>query len=238
MIKIAVCDDDENIINWFRSTLAVYFAAGYVEYEINLFDKTKNLIDFINKGHQPDLIFLDILFPNDNGISSAKTIRNLLQNFTLVFITSSDDYAVEGYSVHAYDYLLKPLHRDQVAQILDNLLDTQNMKIDVRIKGSLAEINCMELMYIESDKHHVIFHVHEQAVKAMGKLDNYEDMLKDNKAFLRCHQSYVVNMSFIKEAKGKSFFLKDGSVIPIRKADASEYKAKFYSYLLGVEDRL
>lgn len=231
MLKIAIAENDDAVTDWLKAIISEHID----DYILQLFVNSKELIDEIQAGYRPDLIFLNVLFSDENGISSAKTLRELAMNCILVLMAASDHFAMEGYSVHAYDYLLKPLQRNAVVEILDHVQFANTMKIRVRIKGSSLDINCLELIYIESDKHSVVFHIHDRMIRTVEKLDYYENLLSNNSAFIRCHQSFLVNMQYIKDAKGRNFILRDGTIIPIRKADVSNLKARYHSYKLGSE---
>ncbi len=77
---------------------------------INQFYSGKELIDNIsNKNEKYDIIFLDILMSNLNGIETSKYIRKIDNSVNIVFLTSSSEFAINGYEVGALDYLLKPV---------------------------------------------------------------------------------------------------------------------------------
>ncbi|WP_299013022.1 LytTR family DNA-binding domain-containing protein [uncultured Photobacterium sp.] len=63
---------------------------------------------------QPDIAFLDIRMPGLDGISVAKALRKLDRIPVIVFITAYDEYAIQAFEEHAFDYLLKPLNEKRL----------------------------------------------------------------------------------------------------------------------------
>jgi two-component system, LytTR family, response regulator LytT len=228
---IAVCDDDAETLIWVAAALKEHYRNRPYNCNLQLFTDAGDLLHQIKEGYRPCLIFLNI---KEESISAARAIRNLVQDCVLVLMACTVDYALEGYSVHAYSYLIKPFHVGNVIEILQSIDKNICRSIELRINGSSVQIPCSELAYLESEKHHILFHAHNRSIKAIGKLDFYEEMLKNNKTFIRCHQSFLVNMNYIKDAKGNNFLLLDGTIVPIRRREAAKCKAQYYSYIIGV----
>ncbi len=65
---------------------------------------------------QPDVCFLDIKMPGANGFQVAKQIKAIFQQVDIVFITAYQEFALDAFEAHVFDYMLKPLHPDRVAQ--------------------------------------------------------------------------------------------------------------------------
>lgn len=226
-MKIAVCDDDPETLDWFAATLNGYFSGRPSGRSLRLFSNAGTMVDQIRDGYRPDLIFLAA---EERNLSAAKTARSLAGDFILVLMAANGEHALDGYQVHAYSYLIKPIPARSVTDILEAANADPCREIELKINGSVAHLTCSELAYLESDKHHVLFHTRNRTVKVFGKLDTFEDMLKNNGAFIRCHKSFLVNMNHIGEAKGSRFYLLDGTVIPIRRKDAAKYKAMYFSH--------
>ncbi len=109
MIRIAICDDDNLVIEQITGYLKqmVTEVAGTQQLEIIKFDRGTKLLE--NYPENLDILFLDIQMPDMNGIETARNIRKKDTCVAIVFITNYVKYAVEGYSVQAYNYLLKPI---------------------------------------------------------------------------------------------------------------------------------
>ena len=116
-MKIAVCDDDRQVLLSVLSQLASYQEQRQTELSSQGFENAVDLLASIE--HQNyDLLFLDVLMPGLNGLQAAREIRQKNDRIKIVFLTSSPEYAVESYSVQATNYLLKPASSSPVRHLL------------------------------------------------------------------------------------------------------------------------
>lgn len=119
-MRIAVCDDDEQDISRIGELLAEYQISREDTIDCRYF---MNSTDFLCelRGGEYDLVLLDVLMPGAGGIRAAQELRELDKNVRLVFVSSSPEFAVESYSVGAYNYLLKPIDKASFFSLLDKI---------------------------------------------------------------------------------------------------------------------
>ena len=110
-MKIAICDDDSLVLQELSKLLNQYRAQNRSHLEYDVYACPLELVAQIEKGTHYDIILLDVVMPGINGIQCAKDIRAIDNFVKIIFLTSSAEYAVESYSVSAYQYLLKPLQK-------------------------------------------------------------------------------------------------------------------------------
>ncbi|UPW84284.1 response regulator [Lysinibacillus sp. Ag94] len=70
---------------------------------------------------QPDVVFLDIVMPDMDGLELSEKIQELLPNVEIVFTTGFDKYAIDAFNLHAIDYLLKPVQKIRLHKTLERL---------------------------------------------------------------------------------------------------------------------
>ena len=109
MIKIAFCDDDMEVLHQMNELLDRYRVERNEDITYVAFQSPFELLTEIEKGIRPDILFLDVVMPGQNGMDVAKEIRQYDTNMKIIFLTSSPEFAVESYSVGAYFYQLKPI---------------------------------------------------------------------------------------------------------------------------------
>ena len=228
VIRIAICDDLYNERNMIKSLLTSiqneeqkweFNITQYEEGEALLMDMEENLSEF-------DLVILDIYMDGINGMETARKIRENDINIPIVFLTASPDFALESYDVNAFGYLLKPVKKDKLKDVLYRLLKHYvRPRVCIQCERRKRYLFLDEIVYIESQNHNVYIHLSDgDVLTSREKLSNLENML--DQRFLRCHQSFLVNMRYIADVE-EDFILKDGTIVPIRirqrKAIADEY---------------
>ncbi len=121
MIKIAVVEDEIEMTNQLLKYVKQFFDENDLDYSITTFDNAIKLLD--NYDFSFDLIFMDINMPLLDGMSASKKLREIDSEVTLIFITSLAQYAINGYEVNAFDFILKPVSYYNFALKLTRAID-------------------------------------------------------------------------------------------------------------------
>lgn len=237
MINIAVCDDIDSEREQIREMLlSLQNVEQKWDFEIMEYIGGESLImDVEERRYSFDLIFMDIYMDGINGMDSARKLRNLGVEAPLVFLTASPDFALESYDVNASGYLLKPVEKDRLKKILERLLARPvRPRICIQSERKKKYLFLDEIVFAESENHSIKIHLSNGETVVSGeKLSSLEKQLDER--FLRCHQSFLVNMSYIADIND-DFILRDGRRIPIRirqhRAAADAYYRFFVKYAL------
>ena len=161
-----------------------------------------NPLKFLNEyACDADLIFLDIQMPEMDGMSAAHRIRAIDPKVMLIFTTALAQYAIAGYEVQAFDYILKPLTPDMFEAKLTRALRVLNYRqeeewIDVSTKTETRRIAVNQVTYIEVNNHDILIHTPQQTYRHWGSLKEYEQKLAALH-FMRCNTCYLVNMKHV-----------------------------------------
>ena len=220
MKTIVVCDDVEIERLLLKEILCQYFEEINEEVSIVEYDSGETLIADVEEGYiAMDLLFLDICM---------KKLK-----VPIIFLTASPDYAIESYEVQASGYLLKSFSEEKLMKLLNRILKT-DMKRRVAIKNRRQyRYPCTDdIMYIDSNKHNVTLHLSDGSeIITVDKLGEIEKRINE-KRFLRCHQSYLVNMDYIKDVED-DFIMEDGTLVPIRVRGRKEILDTYYDYFVN-----
>lgn len=188
------------------------------------------------KTHQPDLIFLDIELGLENGFDLLHELRNT--SYSVIFTTAYDCYGIRAIKFSALDYLLKPIdpleliqavnkalhhhHRlgasHQIQHLLDQLERKNGQEKTIAIPQSkeLLFQSVSDIIYCEASNNYTTIHLKEgeKLVSSRG-IFHYDELLSPL-GFMRVHQSYLVNPSYIKSLnRDQCLLLKNRSVIPV-----------------------
>ena len=231
-MNIAICDTNALDSISTKEYLYSYFYGKNITYHIYNFEEPETLKDEIQDGKFFDIIFTDTCFKNYSGIQFARTLRNINFNGEIVLVTSDSHYAVEGYDIDISGYIVKPYTYECIARVLSHIMTRYytNDFYYIQRSGHITRLNHCDIIYIESMNSKCIIHsVSGENYTVYKKLNTIEEEL-DDKNFLRCHQSYLVNMMYIKTV-GKYFELKNGDIIPIRQRNLRAIKENYLGFM-------
>ncbi|TAE30780.1 MAG: DNA-binding response regulator [Cytophagales bacterium] len=189
--------------------------------------------------HKPDLLFLDIQMPEQDGFALLRSLAEY--DFEVILVTAYDQYAIQAMRFAAVDYLLKPVDISELKTAVTKAekqrrLKTQNGQIEHLMQWLKAQaqkeelqialstlqetrfVKTSEIVRCESANNYTTFFLSDGTSMLVSKpIYEYDDLLRDH-GFLRCHQSHLVNKTFIKSWKkeyGDFLMLANGSEVPI-----------------------
>ena len=206
MFHIAIIDDESIFREQIKEILQKYMDERGRAYEIDTFSSGKEFIEQGVEMVKYKIVFLDINMEELDGIMTAKKIRENSRDMFIVFITAFINYTLEGYKVDAVRYILKEdkgmdASIYECLDVIDEKMNYKSSKKQFNFKEGIRNVSLERILYIESNLHILEFYVMEERLKKYrlpGTLNKLEDEL-EGEDFLRVHQSYLVNMRFIKD---------------------------------------
>nr|WP_255697827.1 MULTISPECIES: LytTR family DNA-binding domain-containing protein [unclassified Pantoea] len=174
------------------------------------FDDGLDVLKYLQQ-HRVDVIFLDINIPSLDGMLLAQNINQFAHKPLIVFITAWKEHAVEAFELDAFDYILKPYHEARIITMLNKLEasvshaqaqptsaltapQTVNLLKDERI--IVTDIN--DIYYVEAHEKLTFVYTRREAYVMSMTLGEFCSRLPEQ-VFFRCHRSYCVNLSKIRE---------------------------------------
>lgn len=230
MKRFAICDDDAEIVEELKEKILNIYRR---EVQVATFQKDSDLISWLEENHHETAgVFLDIELDKGNGIDAAKRIETMSGEVPIVFITGYVKYVQDIFQVRPVALLLKPVEEYRLREALkrceDVLEEGRKNIVTFQMKGVLHQLNCRDIVYVESDKRILYIYEKNQMYKVYMKLDELEAMQLPG--FLRCHKSYMVNMNYIKYLSAEGVILKTGKKIPVSRSKYQESKEAFMRY--------
>ncbi|MBD5514575.1 MAG: response regulator transcription factor [Lachnospiraceae bacterium] len=235
MIKVAFCDDELSALNEIRVLLDRYCAKHDQEIGCTAFHSPIELMAEIENGLRPDILFLDVIMPDENGINVAKEIRRHDSTVKIIFLTSSAEYAVESYTVGAYFYQIKPICEEKFFPLMDAVVSEcdkgQQDNMVLRCRNGIVRVCLAQLEYCEVIGHTLLFYMENgKVLESSGSLDELCGKLLQHDNFLRPHRSFLVNMEYIQNISYKSIIMDNSAEIPIPHGKCSEIKNRYLEY--------
>ncbi len=219
MYEIAICDDDAAFASEFQVLLSDVLEEKDAEYHVSVFEDPEDLLRTIESGKRYDLLFQDVLFDTEKGITFVKRMREQGWGADVVFVTTCMEYAVEGYDAYPMHYLLKPVSRERLTEIMERFLQKHTPQIMcLRTPKGIVQFRVGDILYFEVYNHDIILHKTDGSQMTFRRttLQEMESSLPMNR-FVRSHRSYLVNMEHISEVLRYQIRLSTGETIPISK---------------------
>ena len=194
MIKIGMCDDDIENMKLVSKFIESEIINQELDAEITVItDNQKTIFDEIYKNNI-DILFLDVDFKGigKNGIDFAKDLREINKNFYLVFLTAHQRYMHISFIVKVFDYLVKPLSRDVLADLISRIKKefAHDKKIFLHVNKWIS-IRTNDILYIEKDGNKSIIVTKQGKTPSLKTLNELLNELPLN--FRKSHRSYIVN---------------------------------------------
>lgn len=232
-MRIAICDD----FKFERQKTVEALNSVVRNILITEFENGNELLA-AHKREPFDLIMLDIIMPQINGIETAELLRKTDKKTPVIFVSTSEKFGVQSYRVLAFDYLLKPIDITQLRACMKRLLE-QNEKVrqflSVTYSGTETKILLSNIQFLESNLRKVIITLSEnREIEITGKLTDFEEYLLEH-GFLRCHKSFIVNIEHIDRIEDEVFYLTGGKSIKISRTYLHGAKKAYFDYVFSME---
>lgn len=196
--KIAICDDEQNQIDYMASIVASWSAHAGHNCEIRTFVSAEAFLFEYEEDKAFDILLLDIEMENMNGIELAKRIRKDHNRAEIIFITSHFEFVWEGYEVDALHYLTKPLSAEKLTQVLSKAADKLSVELPsviISCDGETLKLYESDILYAEAFLHYIVIHTKDNEYKIKEPISVFENKVSDD--FYRIHRSYLVSLKYI-----------------------------------------
>ena len=232
MIKIAIVEDEEESFLRLKEFAERYERERGEKVETRWFTDGMAFIDGYEAGEYT-VVFMDIDMPHINGMETAKELRKLDSVVPLIFVSIMVQYAIEGYSVDAMDFLVKPIQYLKFSMKLDKAVTYSRKNRSTVIKltgedGMTQYIVAGEITYVESVNHYVYFHATKGDFKKLISMTKAEQILSEF-GFLRCDVSFLINPAYV-TMLGNDYLMIGENKIPISRNRKKEFMRKFTGY--------
>lgn len=227
---IAVCDDEKNCHDAVEQLLQEFMAEKKIEYHIEHFFDGESLMSAYEKNRQFDLIFLDIYMGTMDGIATAAEIRKRNGTASIVFLTTSRDFAVESYRVSAFSYLLKPAGQADFFEMMERFY-RHYRPLKVQVENCTFQVS--DLVYVESFDKKLILHFLDRSTQEVRV--KFDDMISklNFPNFLHCHRCYLVNFDHVRKIGDGFFWTVTDEQVLIRQREFHAVKKLYYQYVLS-----
>ncbi len=232
MYRVVICDDEATSLQINQILTEQVLEEDGIEYEITTFEDMRVMTEALaDEKAEYDVLLCDILAVGMNGIEAAKELRRLGEKLPIIFISSTAEYALDGYSVNALRYLQKPIGIDKLREALQEAY--QSVRgcdvLKFQVGDRFYKIPFDEIEYLESQGRDTDIVTAEGTISVHMKFSDMEKRLPSD-MFLRCHRSYIINLAQAKDLARYRFLTKQGVEIPVSQLQYNETKRRFIKF--------
>lgn len=237
MIRIAIVEDDRHDMQILQDYLSRYEQEHSLCFQITTFPDGLDIVSDYKAEY--DVILLDIQMKHLDGMKTAEKIRELDEDVIFIFITSTVQFAVQGYTVDALGYVLKPVPYLAFTKIFQKAVRQLQKKqnrfyLTLEADGGQLKLDTAQIFYIESQKHDIIVWTEKGCVRTAGPLKRMEELLLPQ-GFAKCHNAYLVNLLHVTALLPNVVRLSGGTELPVSRARKKMFLDLFTDYVGGIQ---
>ena len=241
-MNIAVCDDQPEVLDVVENMLREIPEVERVE----TYQDIRHMRDEFEDGKRPDVLIMDICHEyntkipeteeRQEGIDYAYELNQKFPELQIIYLTG---YTTR-YSQHIFlkpvnlvGYLTKPVNADILEKLLkiakERRVQEDEKRVTIMCRNQQQIFYLNEIWYLESSAHRTMIHTYENVQVCHDKISDMEERMGET--FVRCHQSFLVNMKYIRRVEHDRFKLENGEEIPISKKRYMEARTRYFQYL-------
>lgn len=247
--RVAIIEDEKHGVDILSHFLKTYCPSVEIVGTAGDLTSAQQLI----KVESIDLIFLDIMLEDGTGFDLLDLVQER-GNTQVVFVTAYNEYAIKAFKYSALDYILKPIEIGEIVAAIEKLSERKNISeleeqlsilknelkstnnkdkvIAISMIDKIEMVKLNELLYIEADGKYSKFYLTTgNTILSSKNIGEYEKLFSDSSepsTILRVHNSYLVNLDFVKSIKSKNGAfceMKNDQLVPISRRRLTEVRA-------------
>lgn len=232
--KVAICDDIQWELDKMRTALAIYAKAHPdLCFDIDEYRLAEDILHVVEKEKTYDVVLLDICMPGISGTDAAQEILSKSPDTSIIFLTTSDEYAVTAFAMNATHYLLKPFTQEQFDAAIDRAVQkmTDQKFLSLSCVDGMYRVRISEIVSIESQSHYLWLSLFSgQILRLRGKLSQMFEEMQKYPEFIKVGSSYIVNLAFVRKISANTMEMLNGAKIPVPRRSGGEVQKAYMDF--------
>ena len=176
--------------------------------------------------------------PGMSGIEAASTVRKTDSSVEIIFLSTSNNFACESYSVNAFCYLVKPITKDAVESLMQRYFEkyeepSKALSVLYKTKPEIKlKIAYDSIMYIDVTNRKVRLHLKDKTIEIQNTFSQCASILTEDSRFSNCCKGFIVNFDYVNTISGNDFLMQNGDYVPIKKRENQQVKKQYLTYEL------
>ena len=237
-MNIAIVDDDIKDIENLEALLRLYATLHQTGVEIEHFQDAEEFLSTYVP-YKYTLIFLDIYMIGSNGIDTATRIREADVEALIIFLTTSEDHMSSAFSLHAYDYVLKPAEKDRIFRLMDDVMrqvtkEGKTFQFTDTDQKCECRLRYRDILGVRSNGHYL--HITDKDMneyKTRMTFASAEEELMADGRFLLINRGTLINMDYITNFSNGVCVIKDIIHLPYNVKNHKVLEQTFQNYMFS-----
>lgn len=235
MMRIAICDDEQKILDEVSDHIKVYAEKRNNDTQVFCFNSAKALIGALEDGKSFDVFILDVYIGDEMGTVLAKNIRKLGVESPIVFATTSVEHAPESYEMGTLRYLVKPINHAKFYEAMDVAFASAEKLgerlVKLKTENGIESINASNIMCSESHDHYQYVALCDGTkIKLRMTVAELFAILAKHGGFMRVGSPYIINLRHVKNVSRTNISLYNNISLPMPRGKYTEIKDAFWDY--------
>ena len=226
-MKIAVCDDENKIVEEITSFIKKEFPAS----EVKAFSDGETFL--ASSEERPEVLLLDIDMPGISGMEVAAALAQEKVHTLIVFVTAHDELVYDSFKYHPFAFVRKKFLEKELKAVLtdcEKQLESRNKNFVFQNASKAVTLAQSDILYFEGQANYLAIHTTSEEYKMRSTMAAVEKELEDSD-FLRIHKGFLVNLEHIRVLKTEELELDNGTVLPIGKSYSESAKKNIMRFM-------
>ena len=227
MAHILICDNNSVFTAYLKDEISALFPERF---SISVCSSAESLREEAAR-KAPDIVLMDILLGEDNGIELAKEVFPRERGAAVIFISGYAEYCTDVYEAEHVYFLLKPIRSEQLRNAIEKALAAlpeEPVDFPVKSNSEIRRVALSSVYCIESFYRKLRIQTVEETIECYGSLSDLPENVR--RSMIHCHKSFLVNPAHIQKLDGSFFRLTDGSAVPVSRNRFAESRQAFLDY--------
>lgn len=196
-MRIGIVEDEHEAADTLVRNITDYCRENHIKHEITVCFSAAEFSAYASCDF--DILFMDVILPDGNGYEIVRDMRSRSINTMVIFVTSMADYAVKGYEVRAFDFIVKPINRYvfrlKFRAAAESICMNAGNTVWLNGKNFRKKLNIEQIYYVDVDSHWLTYHTADGNFRVYGALDKVKRELGGDFEF--CNRCYLVNLRHV-----------------------------------------
>ena len=233
-MQIAICDDIQKELETIRAALDTYAETHpELHFTIDEYGAAIDVLHAVEKGKIYDIALLDICMPGVLGTDAAEEMLAKSPDMSIVFFSTSVEYAVTAFAMNATHYLLKPFSQEQFNTALDRAVKKTEEQdfLTLACVDGVYRVCVDKIVSIESQNHYLLLNLSSgEILKLRMRLSQMFEEVQKYPGFIKVGVSYVVNLAFVRKISGNTLEMFNGVKISIPRRGSEEVQKAYMDF--------